>query len=120
MKKLAHAEDIGGRVRYDWVHTGDYGETLYTSETVQDVEPLIRQNAEKYNSASKSYGTQETFHEVAEFPDNVVEEFCKIHQIPWGVFMVGKSDYAKHLWNILMNDPMFRAFRTKPTVVTFK
>lgn len=113
--KLLGAESVLGGVEKHWLHTGDDGKDRITVETVIDVEPLLKRNAAEMSLASESY--KGDMHKVASIPVIVLEQMSKLHNIPFGELMNGKSDHSKRIWNDLLNGRDFRAFRTKPGVV---
>lgn len=113
MSRLLSTEYVGGRVENWYLHTGDDGKDRITVETVQDVEPILDQNKREFAAASDHFG-KGTFHKVATIPSTVIEEICRIKQIPFGELIQGQSDQAQHIWKHLLNDPEFLYFRTRP------
>jgi hypothetical protein len=115
MKQLG-AEAVPGGIQKTWVHTGDDGKDRITVETIVDVEPILKRNAEEYASASSSY-MKGDMHKVASIPAIVIEKMCRLHKISFRELMARKTDLSKKVWNELLNGRDFRAFRTKPGVV---
>lgn len=113
MKRLLSKEFVGGREELWWLHTGPDGNDRITVESVQDVEPILDQNKREYASAPTRFGDG-ALHKVATIPATVIEEICRIKQIPFGEMIQGKSDRAQRIWSRLLNDPQFRSFRTRP------
>jgi hypothetical protein len=111
--KLVDAEAIPGGVHKTWLHTGDDGKDRITVETIVDVEPLLKRNAEEFASASTSFHGSE-MHKVASIPAIVLEQACRLHNIPFRELMAAKTEKARGVWNDLLNGRDFRAFRTKP------
>jgi hypothetical protein len=114
--KLLGAEAIPGGVERYVQHVGDDGKDRITVEKIVDVEPILKRNAEEMASASSSY-MKGDLHKVASIPAIVLEDAARIHQIPFGELMSGRSDKAKAIWNSLLNGRDFQAFRTKSGVV---
>jgi hypothetical protein len=110
--KLLGVEAVPGGVRKTWLHSGDDGKDRFTTETVVDVEPLLKRNAEKMASASRDF--KGDVHEVADIPAIVIEQMCRQHDITLLELMQCRTDKARRIMNSLLNDREFRAFRTKP------
>ena len=119
MKRLLGVTNIGGRIERDWLHTDNLANDVITTETVQDVEPIIKRNRDKYNSASDSFGKGE-LHEIAEIPATVIEQKWRESGMPFREVIGGKSDRAVKFWNEILNAPEFRYFRTRPGRVDAK
>lgn len=111
--KLLGTENIGGRIQRDWLHKDDFGRDVITTETLQDVEPVLEEAKVSYNDSPRRFG-RGAMHRVAEIPFTVAEEACRIHKIPWLDFWHQRTDEARRLWNDLLNGRDFRAFRTRP------
>jgi hypothetical protein len=111
--KLLGAEAVPGGAQKTWLHTGSDGQKQITVETIVDVEPILKRNAEEFASASSSYHGSD-MHKVASIPGIVIEQMCKLHKIPFRELMTGKTELAKRVWNEMLNGRDFRAFRTKP------
>ncbi len=118
MKKLMDAIDLGGRVQYDWLHYGDDGRKKITTETVQDVQPILDQNQREYNDAPTRM--QGDFVKVATIPETFFEDFCKMNDISFSEMMLGQTEKAQALWNKLLNDRDLSKLRTHPGHVDFK
>lgn len=116
LMKLLGAEAVLGGVKKTWAHTGDDGKDCITVQTIVDVEPIIKRNAEEYASASTSYAKGD-IHKVASIPVIVIEQMCQVHKISFRDLMLRKCEKSKAIWNDLLNGRDFRAFRTKPGVV---
>lgn len=112
MKKLLDVEVVPGGVQKAWLHTGGDNRDKLTFETVVDVEPILKANAEEFNSAPTTF--KGDMHKVAEIPQIVLEDMARKHGIPFGELLLGRSDKAKHIMHELLNGREFRAFRTKP------
>ena len=117
MAKLMGVETLNGVVERHWMHE-DGGKKLFTIERVQDVEQILKKNREEFNSASKGYGGSD-MHKVASIPAVVLENICTMKGIKFAELIQCKTDRAKAIWNDLLNNSDFRAFRTKPGVVKF-
>lgn len=115
MKKLMGVETLNGVVERHWLHE-DGGKKLLTIERVQDVEGILKKNRAEYNSASRSFGKSD-MQKVASIPTVVLENICTTKGIKFGELIQCKTDRAKAIWNDLLNNSDFRAFRTKPGVV---
>lgn len=115
MAKLMGVETLDGVVERHWMHE-DGGRKLLTIERVQDVEQILKNNRAEFNSASRSYGKSD-LQRVASIPTVVLENICKIKGIKFAELIHCKTDRSKAIWNDLLNNSDFRAFRTKPGVV---
>lgn len=115
MAKLMGVETLNGIVERHWMHE-DGGRKLLTIERVQDVEGILKHNREEYNSASRGFGKSD-MQKVASIPAVVLENICATKGIKFQELMHCKTDRAKAIWNDLLNNSDFRAFRTKPGVV---
>lgn len=99
--KLLGVENSGGIVEKTWLHTGDNGQDVITTETIQDVEPIIKRVK---NLAGHRRGKD--MHHIAEIPSNLVNDSCyKLAKI-WGIsasevfaeLMNSNTDRAKDVW----------------------
>ena len=118
MAKLLGVEKNGHRVDRYFAHYGDGGKALLTVETVEDVEPILEANKRAYADAPSRFGNGSTH--VASIPTTVIEAVCKHTKIPFAEFIKGKTDRAQKAWNVLLNSPEFRHFRTRPGRVDVK
>lgn len=111
--KLLGVERIGGRIVRDWLHTDGAGKDVITTETVQDVEPILERNKRKYNDAPQRFGSG-AFHEVADIPATVIEKEIREQNISLRELVQCKTDKAQAIWRKLLNDRDLRGFRTRP------
>lgn len=119
MKLLDTEKLADGRIQRDWLHTGDSGRNVITTEIEQDVEPILEQAKRLYNDAPRRFGDG-LMHRVAEIPFTVAEEACRIRKIPWLDFWHRRTAEAARLWDDLLNGRDFRAFRTRPGQVKIR
>ena len=116
--KLLGVENIGGRIQKDWLHTGDDGKPRITTETVQDVEPVIR--ATKVQSDA-SLGKRGFLRFKANIPFTLIEDMCKASAPQWGVtvreafaeVMQGKTDRAQRLIRTITEGRDFRKLQAE-------
>lgn len=117
MKRLLGVENIGGRVQKDWLHIGNDGRERITTETVQDVEPIIK--ATKVMSDAQSGRSWIRF--KANIPITLLEETCRLAAIDWGVrtrdafreVMEGKTDRSQRLIKMLTEGRDFRKLQAE-------
>ena len=105
MKRLLGTEDIGGRISKDWLHLDDSGREVITTETVQDVEPIIR--ATKQMSDAQSNRGFMRFQ--ANIPQTLLEDMCRAAAVESGESM--KDVFAE-----VMNGDTPRAQRIMRTL----
>lgn len=105
--KLLGTENIGGRVEKTFL-----GDGKFVIETTQDAEPILDANKLAYNNARTDW--KGDMHHVASIPQTVIEETCRVKQIPHKEMMQAKTDRAQRAWKELLNAREFRYFRTKP------
>lgn len=118
MKKLLGVENVGGRVQKDWLHVGDDGRERITTETVQDVAPVIR--ATKAMSDAQA-GRRGWIRFRANIPVTLLEDMCKVAAIGWGVstreafaeVMAGKTDRAQRLMRTLTQGRDYRQLQAE-------
>lgn len=110
--KLLGAELVPGGVEKYWLHNGDDNRDRITVETVVDVEPILKRNAEEFNSASARFNGEMC--KVANVPGVVLIELAKKSGISFSELMNGKTEKARHVLNQLLNGREFTAFRTRP------
>jgi hypothetical protein len=114
MARLLGSEfSFDGGLEKTWLHTGDDGKDRITVERVVDVDPVLKRNAEEFNSQSGGF-MRGDMHKVASIPAIVMEQMARKHQIPFAELIAGKSEKARFVWSELLNGREFRAFRTKP------
>lgn len=117
MKKLLDKTNIGGRVEYTWLHVGDDGRDKFTTETVQDVAPIIK-DVETRAKADKG----KDFRFVASIPMTLIEEAARLNAAEWGISKAdalreitsGKTDRAKSVWRTFTTGRDFRKLQAKP------
>lgn len=118
MKRLLGVENIGGRTQKDWLHVGDDGRERITTETTQDVEPIIR--ATKAMSDAQ-LGQRGDFRFVANIPQNLLEDMCQASAIQWGCtlkdalseVMIGKTERAQRIIRTLTQGRDFRKLQAE-------
>lgn len=108
--KLLGVENIGGRVEKTYLDNGKF-----VVETTQDAEPILDANKLAFNSARTDW--KGDMHHVASIPATIIEETCRVKQIPYREFMKAQTDRAQRAWKELLNAREFRYFRTKPGMV---
>jgi hypothetical protein len=118
MAKLLGTEVNGPRIDRYWLHTGDDGKDRITTETTEDIEPVIEANRQQYNDPSSSKDAP--LRKVASIPGTVIMELARINKVSFRELMLGKSDRSQQIWNRFLNDPNMRAFRTRPGQVKVK
>ena len=117
MKRLLGTEDIGGRISKDWLHLDDSGREVITTETVQDVEPIIR--ATKQMSDAQSNRGFMRFQ--ANIPQTLLEDMCRVAAVASGeavkdVFaevMQGDTDRAQRIIRTLTQGRDFRKLQAE-------
>lgn len=118
MKRLLGVENIGGRISKDWLHVGDDGREKITTETIQDVEPIIR--ATKQMSDAQ-LGRRGFIRFKANIPDTLLEDMCKASAVQWGCtlqeamreVMIGKTDRAQRVIRTLTEGRDFRKLQAE-------
>lgn len=114
MKLLGTELSAAGVFEKHWLHTDGSGRDQITVERVQDVEPILKNNQEQFNSAPGTFERKSDLRKVAEIPVVVVEEMLRLHQITLKEFMDQKTEKAVRVWNELLNGRDFQYFRTHP------
>lgn len=118
MKRLLGVENIGGRISKDWLHVGDDGRDRITTETIQDVEPVIR--ATKAMSDAQ-IGRRGWMRFKANIPMTLLEDMCRVSSLEWGCttkdavaeVMLGKTDRAQRLTRTLTEGRDFRKLQAE-------
>jgi hypothetical protein len=124
MKRLLGVENIDGRISKDWLHVGDDGRDKITTETVQDVEPIIR--ATKQMSDAQ-LGRRGFMRFQANIPSVLLEDMCKAaaiasNQTTKEVFeevMLGKTDRAQRIMRTLTQGRDFRKLQAEKDAPRF-
>jgi hypothetical protein len=124
MKRLLGVENIDGRISKDWLHVGDDGRDKITTETVQDVEPIIR--ATKQMSDAQ-LGRRGFMRFQANIPSVLLEDMCKAaaiasNQTTKEVFeevMLGKTDRAQRIMRTLTEGRDFRKLQAEKDAPRF-
>jgi hypothetical protein len=124
MKRLLGVENIDGRISKDWLHVGDDGRDRITTETVQDVEPIIR--ATKQMSDAQ-LGRRGFMRFQANIPSVLLEDMCKAaaiasNQTTKEVFeevMLGKTDRAQRIMRTLTQGRDFRKLQAEKDAPRF-
>jgi hypothetical protein len=118
VKRLLGVENIDGRISKDWLHVGDDGREKITTETIQDVEPIIR--ATKRMSDAQQ-GQRGFMRFQANIPSVLLEDMCRASAIEWGCttkealaeVMLGKTDRAQRLIRTLTQGRDFRKLQAE-------
>lgn len=105
--RLLGTENIGGRIEKTFLDNGKFVIT-----TTQDAEPILEANKRSYNDAISNW--KGDFHHVASIPATIIEDTCRVKEIPYREMMQGKTDRAQKAWRELLNAREFRYFRTRP------
>lgn len=113
MKLLGTEATFDGGIEKTWLHTGDDNKDRITVQRIVDVDPVLKRNAEEFNSASGGF-MRGDMHKVASIPAIVLENAARFHQMPFGELIQGRSEKAQRVWNDLLNGREFQKFRTKP------
>ena len=117
MKRLLGTEDIGGRISKDWLHLDDSGREVITTETVQDVEPII-QATKQMSDAQSNRGFMRF---QANIPQTLLEDMCRVAAVASGeavkdVFaevMQGDTDRAQRIIRTLTQGRDFRKLQAE-------
>ena len=118
MKRLLGTENIGGRISKDWLHLDDSGREVITTETTQDVEPIIR--ATKQMSDAQ-VGKRGFMRFQANIPQTLLEDMCRVAAIESGQttkdvlaeVMIGKTDRAQRIMRTLTQGRDFRKLQAE-------
>jgi hypothetical protein len=118
MKRLLGVENIDGRISKDWLHLDDSGREVITTETVQDVEPIIR--ATKQMSDAQ-IGHRGFMRFAANIPSVLLEDMCRAAAMASGeavkdVFaevMKGETDRAQRIIRTLTQGRDFRKLQAE-------
>lgn len=118
MKRLLGVENIGGRISKDWLHVGDDGRDRITTETVQDVEPVIRATKEQSDA---QLGRRGFLRLKANIPMTLLEDMCRVSALEWGCsakdavseVMLGKTDRAQRIIRTLTEGRDFRKLQAE-------
>jgi len=118
MKQPLGTENIGGRISKDWLHLDDSGREVITTETTQDVEPIIR--ATKQMSDAQ-IGKRNFMRFQANIPQTLLEDMCRVAAIESGQttkdvlaeVMIGKTDRAQRIMRTLTQGRDFRKLQAE-------
>jgi hypothetical protein len=118
VKRLLGVENIDGRISKDWLHLDDSGREVITTETVQDVEPIIR--ATKQMSDAQ-IGHRGFMRFAANIPSVLLEDMCRAAAAASGeavkdVFaevMNGETDRAQRIIRTLTQGRDFRKLQAE-------
>lgn len=118
MKQLLGVENIGGRITKDWLHVGDDGRDRITTETIQDVEPIIR---ETKRMSDAQLGRRGFVRFKANIPSTLLEDMCKVAAMASGEktkdviaeVMLGKTDRAQRIMRTLTEGRDFRKLQAE-------
>ena len=118
MKRLLGVENIGGRISKDWLHVGDDGRDRITTETVQDVGPIIRETKQ---ISDAQLGRRGFMRLKANIPMTLLEDMCRASAVAWGCtakdaiseVMAGKTDRAQRIIRTLTEGRDFRKLQTE-------
>lgn len=118
MKRLLGVENIGGRISKDWLHVGDDGREKITTETVQDVEPIIRETKQ---ISDAQLGRRGFMRLKANIPMTLLEDMCRASAEAWGCsakeaiseVMLGKTDRAQRIIRTLTEGRDFRKLQAE-------
>jgi len=102
--KLIGVEKSGALIHKTWLHTDGAGDDVFTTETIQDVAPVI---ASVKNDVLRGKGKD--FRLKAKIPLNLINETCYKTAVLWGVqpadvmaeLMNSKTDRSKKVWKLL-------------------
>lgn len=117
MAKLLGQEKSGHRLDRYWLHTDDTHRDVITIQTIEDVEPILENNAAlRSDLPGKFHKRPDTMFakKIASIPGTVLEEYCRIKKIKFREFMAMQTDRSQRLWNELLNDPAFCKLRIEP------
>lgn len=118
--KLLGVEKNGALLSKTWLHTDGSGNDVFTTETTQDVAPVI-QRVKDLSSHRKG----KDMHHVAEIPANVVNDICYSTAKVWGVepaevfseLMNNKTDRANKVWRLLTQSRDYSKLQSKTYAV---
>lgn len=118
MKRLLGTEDIGGRISKDWLHLDDSGREVITTETVQDVEPIIR--ATKQMSDAQ-LGHRGFMRFKSNIPYTLIEDMCRVAALEsnqavkdvYAEVMKGETDRAQRILRTLTEGRDFRKLQAE-------
>ena len=118
MKRLLGVENIGGRITKDWLHVGDDGREKITTETIQDVEPIIR---ETKRISDAQMGRRGALRFKANIPSTLLEDMCKVAAMASGQttkevleeVILGKTDRAQRIMRTLTEGRDFRKLQAE-------
>lgn len=111
--KLLDEETYAGITRRTYLHVGDDGRDRFTVASTQPVDAILRRCRRERNEAPRPSARQGLRH-VAEIPAVLVEEACRVYQIPFAELMLAKTDKAQRVWRTLLNARELSGFRTAP------
>lgn len=103
-----------GRIEEWFAH----GDGKLTCKTTQAVEPVLEYCKSSYNDAPTRFPGD--MNKVASFPPVLIEHIINTRGISFRELMDAKSDFARSIWNELLNSREFRYFRTRPGLVDVK
>ena len=114
--KLLGAEQNGALLEKTWLHTGDDGGDVLTTETKQDVTPVIETVKRR-----SQFGSGKEFKYKADIPLNIMNDICYQTGKLWGVsaadvmqeLVNGKTDRAKQVWRLLTESREYRKLQAK-------
>jgi len=118
VKRLLGTEDIGGRISKDWLHLDDSGREVITTETVQDVEPIIR--ATKQMSDAQ-LGHRGFMRFKSNIPYTLIEDMCRVAALEsnqavkdvYAEVMKGETDRAQRILRTLTEGRDFRKLQAE-------
>lgn len=116
MKKLLGVERHGALITKDWLHYGDHGQTQITTQTTQDVDPVmakVKETAQTHNRKDSKF--------VGSVPFVMVDDFCQKNAKNWGVkprdvlreLVQNKTDRAKAFWANQLKGRDYRKLQAK-------
>lgn len=116
MKKMG-VERSGNLTNTDYLHTGDRGQSVITTVTTEDANPVFHK-AKLLAQSAKSGGD---YKYKASISQNMINEACVQASTTWGITrreafseLIGaKTDRAKAVWKILTEGRDFRKMQAK-------
>lgn len=114
--KLVNVEWDGALLTRDYLHIGDDGRSKITTQTTQDVQPImgkVKDIAQTQNSKDSKF--------VASVPLVIVDEFCQKNAANWGLrprevlseLTQNKTDRAKAFWANQVRGRDYRKLQAK-------
>ena len=114
--KLLGTEQNGAITEKTWLHTDGSGNEVLTTQSSQDVAPVIETVKRR-----SQYASGKEFKYKADIPLNIMNDICYQTGKLWGVsaadvmqeLVNGKTDRAKQVWRLLTESREYRKLQAK-------